>query len=696
MTKLFEIVVTMSITATFCILVIGILRDFLRSAPKIYSYLLWSVVAFRLLCPIALESELGVITSPIQKVNHMEEVAGEVGTSSKTSTSKENNINPAIVVEEGNNLSESPRESKLVKPEVTDNISPSSYTMEDVLPILAYVWLGITTLLLLVSGFRYLTLRRQLKAQVSVESKYHYVKVVKISGVSSPFVLGIYTPIIYIPASLVGEAERICLAHEYTHIRRKDYLVKLLAYGIACVHWFNPFVWLAFYLMEKDMEMSCDEAALKSLELGDKKAYSHTLLQLSSSSKRAFVGGPLFFGENSISARIKNIMNYKKPRFWVSVLAIMIVISCSLFLTVNHKEGTDPSKDTLVSVAKETATPSATPKATITPKPTATPKPSVTIKPTITSKPTTTPIATITPKPTKQYKPEEVMGIAGISEDGQFVNKYRTEDSLSVVSEPIPFATDCIYMANKSMSTLSFEEITHDKFVDYIGNEEYNTYKDCIVYPNKLGEITCVKLLSEYDKYGITYLLPSDLDAYENLKSYVGDNVLEEYYKLVFSSEMSSSNWPKNLIIEVYTGNVGDGESGLVLIKDKKGEILHTEFAHRARANWNSVYYGMDEKGAFVMSFLKDSRDNAGGCSYRIYRLDKKGNMVQTEASSFSFDSYPINDDALFKKWTKPLEDYMKNSKLLLSTLDGELRTEQVSEYDKYNYEELKDRTNWW
>ncbi len=647
-------------------------------------------MAFRLLCPIALESEIGVITSPFQKVNPMEEMAGEVGTSFITPASEEKTISSAIVVEEEDALSQRPRESKVVKPVVTNNTSPSTSSIADVLPILAYIWITVTAFILGVSGFRYLTLRRQLKAQVSVESKYHHVKVVKISGISTPFVLGICKPIIYIPASLAGEAERICLAHEYIHIRRKDYLVKLLAYGIACVHWFNPFVWLAFHLVEKDMEMSCDEAALKSLELGDKKAYSHTLLQLSSHSKRTFVGGPLFFGENSISARIKNIMNYKKPRFWVSVVGILIVISCIFFLTVNRKEGTDPSKEVQVSAMK----PTATPKVTITPKPTATPKPSVTLEPTITPKATTTPKATPTAAP--QYKPEEVMGIAGISEDGRFVSKYSTEDSLSDVSEPIPFAKDCVYMANKSMSTLSFEEITHDKFVGYIGNVEYNTYKDCIVYRNKLGEITCVKLLSEYDKYGITYLLPSDLDDYEDLKSYAGDNVLEEYYKLVFSSKDSSTSWPKNLIIEVYTGNVGDGESGLVLIKDKKGEILHTEFAHRARANWNSVYYGMDEKGAFVMSFLKDSRNNAGGCSYRIYRLNKKGNMVQTEASSFSFDSYPINDDALFKKWTKPLEDYMKNSKLLLSTLDGELRTEQVSEYDKYNYEELKDRTNWW
>lgn len=138
----------------------------------------------------------------------------------------------------------------------------------------------------------------------------------------TPFVMGIIRPRIYLPASLTDKEKRYIILHEEMHIKRFDHIVKIFSFFVLCLHWFNPLVWAAFFISGKDMEMSCDEAVIKQLGSNVKKEYSASLLTLATG-RRVIGGTPLAFGEGDTKGRIKNVLNYKKPAFWVVVLAVI-------------------------------------------------------------------------------------------------------------------------------------------------------------------------------------------------------------------------------------------------------------------------------------------------------------------------------------------------------------------------------------
>ena len=161
--------------------------------------------------------------------------------------------------------------------------------------------------LLLYGIISYLNLRRRLRGAVRAENG-----VFETDSVRAPFILGLFSPTIYLPPGLEGEPLRYVLAHERFHIRHADHAVKLFGFLLLCVHWFNPLVWLAFYLMSRDMEMRCDEAVL-SAESGITKPYSMALLSFASA-RRFPSPSPLCFGETGVRERIKNVLRWKKPK----------------------------------------------------------------------------------------------------------------------------------------------------------------------------------------------------------------------------------------------------------------------------------------------------------------------------------------------------------------------------------------------
>ena len=154
----------------------------------------------------------------------------------------------------------------------------------------------------------------------------------------TPFVMGIIRPKIYLPASLTGDEKKYILLHEKMHIRRLDHVIKVVSFFVLCLHWFNPLVWIAFFVSGGDMEMSCDEAVIKELGRGIKKEYSSSLLTLATG--RRIIGvTPLAFGEGDTKGRIKNILNYKKPALWVVALSLIIVTVFGIAFAANQKAG---------------------------------------------------------------------------------------------------------------------------------------------------------------------------------------------------------------------------------------------------------------------------------------------------------------------------------------------------------------------
>lgn len=327
-TDVFVKLVSMSLMASYCVLLICIVRFPLRRVPKIFSYLLWSIVAVRLLCPFAFESNFSLVGEQLNTFAERVSAKEFPDISSQADFWTEDELTDMSFTE---------NETEFFVDQVStgaqsDFFLPSAGQFWELLvQITAYVWLLGMVLLLGYCAVSYLRLRYRLKGKAFHIYDYKKTPVFVVAGLDTPFVLGLLHPAIYLPADLTEQESEPCLVHEYTHIRRKDHLIKLFAFVLVCVYWFHPLVWLAFYMMVEDMEMSCDEIALKDGNLVERKAYSNAMIRLASSSKPIslgrFSGCPLAFGENNVSSRIKNIMKLKKP-------TMRVLIACGVLLAV--------------------------------------------------------------------------------------------------------------------------------------------------------------------------------------------------------------------------------------------------------------------------------------------------------------------------------------------------------------------------
>ncbi len=341
-TDIFMTVLGMSLTATYCICAVCVLRILMKRLPKIFSYVLWSVVAIRLICPVLPESSFSLMGDRVAESAQW--IAG-YDSAMYYDTEEVPAIPDAIEASElkaevGGADTENSISSRENIGSGVDRAAQSSAVGDDsvtgtdmVYGLCSVIWLGVFIALCTYNLISYLRLKKRLKHRPSI--------------VETPFVLGIMHPIIYLPDGLTEEERIQCMSHERVHIQRKDYLIKQFAFILACIHWFNPFVWLAFYLMSQDMEMSCDERALQSPALADRRAYSGVLLKLSTEKVR-FGGYPIAFGESSAASRIKNIMNYKKPAFWSVLILCAGIAVCltGLFTNPVKVKGVDGMTDT--------------------------------------------------------------------------------------------------------------------------------------------------------------------------------------------------------------------------------------------------------------------------------------------------------------------------------------------------------------
>lgn len=324
MSEIFIKILNMSLAASYCIVVVMVLRFFIRKQPKILSYLLWSVVLFRLVCPFTISGSYSLMrldTDIISQENMMRWSGAET----------ENNWETIDNVTQNETL-DADTEKVLHTSEAN---AGEAYPLQKVVDIAAWIWFGGVILLICYSVGKAISLAYFLKSAVRIEGNQYEAE-----GIDTPFVFGLIKPRIYLPVYLQAEDKKYVLEHENIHIARKDYFVKAAAYAALCVHWFNPLVWLAFALMEKDMEMSCDEAVLKKLGMDVKKDYSLSLLSLSTE-KTMFRGNPLAFGEGKIKDRIQNILTYQKRTFWAVLAAVIVLLAVGAGLVLNPAKQTD-------------------------------------------------------------------------------------------------------------------------------------------------------------------------------------------------------------------------------------------------------------------------------------------------------------------------------------------------------------------
>ena len=322
---------------TLVILAVLLVRLLLRRLPKKYSYLLWSVVGIRMLLKLQLPSRFGLLslwhymtqqisgsqllTAPKQLTNMQKITDPQAGAQ---------NLQPAgqlITGQTGTGATQG----------LSQAGSGLGSGVNQILQICMLIWIAGMIVLLLYGILSYFKCRRMTVQAVHMEGN-----IWECDHLTTPFVLGIVRPRIYIPFHLSAEEKPYILAHETYHIKRGDPIVRLLAFVLLTFYWINPFVWLAYFLMIRDMEMSCDEAVLLQLGTKIRKAYSNSLLTFATGRKQVTFS-PLAFGESDTSGRIKNILDFKKPKVWGSFLAILAVILAAVFCLTGQKTEDDTS-----------------------------------------------------------------------------------------------------------------------------------------------------------------------------------------------------------------------------------------------------------------------------------------------------------------------------------------------------------------
>lgn len=313
MENVFLRIISMSTIGSYVILFAVVIRWMLKKSPKIFSYVLWSVVFFRLLSPFSFESTLSLIrfnTKPVHKIiTH-----GQV--------SPINNGTAAIegVVAQG-----------ISTPvEVMGGMDSSqSWTTAG-----GVIWLIGISVLLIYCFYTTIRLHNSVKTSARIYEN-EYENVYQLDVMMTPFVLGLFRPRIYIPKNLTQREISYIVKHEQNHIRRFDHIIKPVSFLAVCIHWFNPLVWVAFFLMVEDMELSCDESVIRQLGSDIKKDYTASLLTLSAG-RKIISRCPLAFGESNTKARIINILRYKKPAFWIVAVSIIAVAAVVVGLVSNH------------------------------------------------------------------------------------------------------------------------------------------------------------------------------------------------------------------------------------------------------------------------------------------------------------------------------------------------------------------------
>lgn len=314
--ELFPQVFNMSITGTLIILAVICVRFLLKKAPKLFSYALWAVVLFRLLCPISFSLDVSFLNQfdvPVTESGSIEYVPAYIV------HMEEPGISPPISVVNDvvNERLPQGREQLVADP------------LEAPVSIITYIWfLGIAALVIY-SAVQYVKLRRKLIGATPLRGNIFLA-----DYIDSPFVMGLVFPRIYLPSSLSETEQEYVILHEKHHVKRGDHIIKVLAFAALCIHWFNPFVWLAFVLSGKDMEMSCDEAVIGKMNHDIRAEYATSLLRFATG-RKLLVGTPLAFGERNTKDRVKNVMKYKKPLLWLSVTAGVVIIVAAVMLMAN-------------------------------------------------------------------------------------------------------------------------------------------------------------------------------------------------------------------------------------------------------------------------------------------------------------------------------------------------------------------------
>lgn len=309
MSELFLNILNMSISASWIVLAVLLLRLLLNKTPKWITVLLWGIVGFRLVCPFSFESDLSLVPSS-------QTIPTNIA------------LSPSPGIDSG-----VPIINDTINPIIKDNFTPVSENsvnpLQTVIYVISIIWVAGIIAMLIYTAISYLKVQKRIRTAVLLRDNIYQSETV-----GSPFVLGLIKPKIYLPFNISEQQIEYVICHEQSHLKRKDHLWKPIGFLILAVYWFNPLFWLAYILLCRDIELACDEKVVNELDDIQRANYSEALLNCSIN-RHMIAACPLSFGEVGIKQRVKNVLGYKKPAFWMIIIAFLTIIALSVCLLTN-------------------------------------------------------------------------------------------------------------------------------------------------------------------------------------------------------------------------------------------------------------------------------------------------------------------------------------------------------------------------
>ena len=316
MAAVFLKLLNLSISASWLVLAVLVLRLISKRSPKWVNVLLWGIVALRLVLPFSIESALSLIPS------------------AETVSPAAVQFDPAPTITSGVSVIDN-----AVNPSLSEHFAAVPTASVNPLYVWAYlagwVWLIGLGAMLLYALVSYLRLRRRVSVSLPIQDHIYLC-----DAISSPFILGVVKPHIYLPSGLDEVQRQNVLAHEQAHLARRDHWWKPLGFALLAVYWFNPVLWLAYTLLCRDIELACDERVIRTMDESAVKTYS-TVLLACSMPRKAVITCPLAFGEVGVKERVRNALHYKKPAFWVVAASVTVCVVVAVCFLTNPRTDTD-------------------------------------------------------------------------------------------------------------------------------------------------------------------------------------------------------------------------------------------------------------------------------------------------------------------------------------------------------------------
>ena len=328
MEKVFVEVLNMGLTATWVVLAVLAVRVLCHKAPKSLMVGLWALVGLRLVCPFLAESILSLI--PSAEIVSPDILLAEQPKIHTGVTMLNSAVNPLL--------------SEHLAPGYSVSSVPTPGASANPMQILAFVagivWIAGMAVMFAYSLVSYLWLRRKVKVSLCYRDNIYFC-----DCIATPFVFGIFKPRIYLPSGMAEEQIGSVIAHEAAHLRRKDHWWKTVAFFLLSVYWFHPLLWVAYLLFSRDIERACDERVVRGLEPEARKEYAEALVSCSLQ-KRRMLACPLAFGEVGVKNRVKSVLNYKKPAFWIAAVTVVAGIAVAVcFLTNPVSDAKKPDRN---------------------------------------------------------------------------------------------------------------------------------------------------------------------------------------------------------------------------------------------------------------------------------------------------------------------------------------------------------------